>query len=1136
MHQIALSRPLRNALQSSVIKGREVAEASALEALAPYALAQPKAPRHLDDAGRALRNRLRAHARQLGDELAASGKQEIRRLTEEVAYEQWHRILFTRFLVENDLLIHPEFETPVPLAYVEELAQAEERDVWELASEYASRMLPQIFRPGDPTQEVKLPRNRVQELERLVLDLDAAVFKAGDSLGWAYQFWQAKRKDDINASGVKIGKDEVAAVTQLFTEDYMVEFLLHNSLGAWWVANYPDRPLPVDMPYLRYVNVAGEGEKEAATLEPAAGRFEGWPKSLKDFKALDPCCGSGHFMVFLLHLLVPMRMELEELSAAEAVDAVLRENIHALEIDQRCVEIAVFALALAAWTYPAAGGYRPLPRLNVACCGRPITQKESEWLALANGDSRLREGMRALYRTFKDAPVLGSLVNPRLAGGDLFEARFDELEPLLTSALNKERILASDEATEAMLTAAGLLEAARLLSFRYHLVVTNVPYLARGRQNDALKAFCEALYPDAKNDLANVFLERCLELANIEEVGGGTGVVQIVMPQNWLFLTSYKKQRESLLNRVQWNLLARLGPGAFETISGEVVQAVLLTQTQTTSPEDFKLRGIDGSAPRTAQDKAALLRDGLLLAVSQKRQLKNPDVRVAFNEGEHLPLLSQYADGLVGLQTSDDPMFVCGFWEQPNINQDIWELMQGTPEELKWDAGASWLVRWEQGNGLLLSLPTAYPTKGLKAIGKHGVAIHRMGQLYPYVYVKERFHQNVAVVIPKDEQHLPAVWCFCSSASYNEAVREIDQALKVTNATLVKVPFDFAHWEEVARTRYPNGLPKPYSDDPTQWLFHGHPCGSVVWDDAEKYLRHGSLRADKTVLHVATARLLGYLWPAEQDKSMELADEQREWVKRCSLLSKYADTDGIVCIPSVKGERAAADRLLDLLAAAYGDTWTPALLDKLLADAGYAEQSLEDWLRTGFFAQHCKLFHDRPFIWHIWDGERNGFSALVNYHKLDKRLLQTLTFTYLGGWIEEQKRQHAAGVKAAKQLVDSALALQEKLKKILEGEKPCDIFVRWKTLAEQPLGWDPDINDGVRMNIRPFMLVGDVGRKGAGILRDKPNINWNKDRGNDVASAPWYDLGPRYGEKKGARINAHHTTFAEKRNARGAKT
>jgi len=206
-----------------------------------------------------------------------------------------------------------------------------------------------------------------------------------------------------------------------------------------------------------------------------------------------------------------------------------------------------------------------------------------------------------------------------------------------------------------------------------------------------------------------------------------------------------------------------------------------------------------------------------------------------------------------------------------------------------------------------------------------------------------------------------------------------------------------------------------------------------------------------------------------------------------------------------------------------------------MAQADHAGKTLETWLREKFFIQHCKLFNHRPFIWHIWDGLRDGFSVLVNYHRLDHKTLESLIYTYIGDWITRQKHDIAHGVDGAQEKLDAAEVLKKRLELIHEGESPYDIFVRWKPLAEQPVEWDPDLNDGVRMNIRPFLTVPPVGKKGAGVLRDKPNIKWEKDRGQDVPSAPWYHLGPEYGGKEGDRINDHHLTLDEKRKARGGE-
>ncbi|HVA47765.1 MAG TPA: hypothetical protein VNH11_15460 [Pirellulales bacterium] len=297
---------------------------------------------------------------------------------------------------------------------------------------------------------------------------------------------------------------------------------------------------------------------------------------------------------------------------------------------------------------------------------------------------------------------------------------------------------------------------------------------------------------------------------------------------------------------------------------------------------------------------------------------------------------------------------------------------------------------------------------------------------------------------------------------------------------------------------YPHGLPTPHSDDPTQWFFKG------------------DIATSTEAFQVSVARLLGYRWPEQADT--------------CDAIDALADRDGIVCLSSVRGEPGAAQRLLEVLQAAYGGRWSNALLHDLLAAAEQkAAATLDDWLRNSFFEQHCKLFHQRPFLWHLWDGRKDGFSALVNYHKLDHKALENLTYSYLQDWITAQAGDAKQNKTGADLRLKAAQDLQQKLKLILAGEPPYDIFVRWKALAEQAIGWHPDLNDGVRMNIRPFVA--------ADILRKKPNIKWGKDRGKeperDRDEYPWFWQDD---EPVGDRVNDVHLTNAEKQAARERKS
>ena len=381
--------------------------------------------------------------------------------------------------------------------------------------------------------------------------------------------------------------------------------------------------------------------------------------------------------------------------------------------------------------------------------------------------------------------------------------------------------------------------------------------------------------------------------------------------------------------------------------------------------------------------------------------------------------------------------------------------------------------------------------QGVNAWGRRGVAVSLMRQLYCTLYTGEKFDNNVSAVVPDDPSLLPALWAYCTTPEFAERVRQIDQKLNVTNATLVKVPFNLAHWQRVAREKYPHGLPTPSSNDPTQWLLAGHPASSLA------------------PLQVAVARLLGYRWPRQIGQAVSGASPVPE-----DGLEKFVDEDGIVCVPSVRGEAPAAERLRAMLAAAYGKAWSSAKMDELLSAVDYAGSNLEDWLRNGFFDQHNKMFHQRPFIWQIWDGRKDGFSVLVNYHKFDHKLLEKLTYTYLGEWIKKRQEAVANEESGADDRLVKAQQLQDKLKLILEGEVPYDIFVRWKPLEEQPVGWHPDLNDGVRLNIRPFME--------ADVLRKRPNIKWGVDRGKNPPGSPW-------GEE---RDNDRHLTLAEKREAK----
>jgi len=517
---------------------------------------------------------------------------------------------------------------------------------------------------------------------------------------------------------------------------------------------------------------------------------------------------------------------------------------------------------------------------------------------------------------------------------------------------------------------------------------------------------------------------------------------------------------------------------------------------------NMRFAGIDASEAANPAAKATMLCSGHIRVLGQAAQRENPDSRISLGEASAHQLLARYAHGVHGLGSKDAPMFFRQFWERPLPNS-AWELLQTTIDSGCDFGGMEQAVFWQRGEGILHERGSRGEAvlAGAMAWGKSGILVSQMSALPACLYVGDIFDKNAAAIIPRNPTHLPAIWAFCSSPEYAIAVRRIDRALKVTNSTLVKVPFDLVHWQKVASERYLNGLPEPYSDDPTQWLFHGHP-------------RHAEAG---TELHVALARLTGYRWPAETDPEMRLSVEARARIAEAAALPE-ADADGLLALVPVLGERPLADRLRAYCAAAWGDSWTASIEATLIAaacerakDKPPKQPTLDAWLRTHAARQHAKLFHDRPFLWWITDGRADGFTAIAHYHRLTRANLERLAYTVLGDWITRLGTDPRA---------EAARVLQAKLARILEGETPYDIFVRWKPLEKQPLGWDPDLDDGVRLNIRPFIE--------AKVLSFDPNVKYTVDRGKDVASAPWFPV------FNGERRNDHHTSLEEKRAARAA--
>lgn len=845
-------------------------------------------------------------------------------------------------------------------------------------------------------------------------------------IGWAFQEWQRGKKDSLQRQTAPIAAHDISPVTQLFTDADLVADLLAVALPP---------PLRAD------------------------------EEALVRFQLIDPCCGAGHILIGAFRLLQRSFVHEHNWSPQRAAQHLIEHTLHGVEIDAACAEVASLSLGLEvlrslgrnqeAWNFWTALS-------SPIACFLPDEQVSNPALVLSGEQQDFAASLGSLVSSARLAdPSLATLA-PQLR---------DERQADPVAAASGNEHVHPTHIWPSSAEPQRLGRALTMLEQRYDAVCTNVPFLARGKQGPLLRAFCAHYYASSRHDLANVFLDRCLELTHQDG-----GQAHVLMPQNWLFLTSYKTQRQRLLRDYTWQRLHLLGEGSFESGGAAGAFAILL-HLQNRAPN----ANTHCLLERRSNEGFSRKESALSVEVLQSSFLERSDARIVWPSfTETHPPLSKYADAFVGLQTGDDPRYLRAFWELDAPDPRIWQPLLGTPDAFAHQDGDTWLVRWEEGKGPLHASPGARADQGAKAVGQLGIAIHRLRRIFAYDFTGTRFHQNIAVIVPRDPEHYAAIRAFCHAPAFETAVRQLDQKLNVTNRTLTDVPFDLAFWQQQATTSPHNPI-----ENPTPF-------------------RQRSFQGSAPAPYTATiqlARFLGYRWPTE---SRARTPEHARWYL---LLHEQHHAED----PTVEDFHAS----LVHERAEPGHTSS----DALSADV----QSLRAWLRDQFFEEHCRLFLERPFLWHIWDGEPDGFAIILRYHRLDRAGLHTILHGPLARWLQSLQPQNSSRTPADRErLFTAATKLQQRLQAIHTGKAPYDVFVRWKPASAQPQGWDPDWNDGVRVNLRPFLEDPPVQTAGAGILRHRPRVHYGKDRGNDGPASQWPELGELHGGRRGDRINDHH--------------
>ena len=406
-------------------------------------------------------------------------------------------------------------------------------------------------------------------------------------IGWLYQFYISEKKDkvfDDLKKNKKITPENIPAATQLFTPHYIVRYLVENSLGRLWMLNRPNSQI--------FQNMKDQG-KECYYIEPSEPEIDFLRiNKPEDLKLCDPACGSGHMLVYAFDLLYAIYEE-EGVDPSEIPEKILTHNLYGIEIDERAGELAAFALTMKARAKQRRFFRKPVqPNICVLQAIHFDETEINEYMDFV-GQDIFTLGLKATLSQFEEADNFGSLIRPQVTNvqGMLEILNAKDVSSHLFYSLTHKKVLQ-------------VLNQADFLSPKYQVVIANPPYMGGKGMSGRMGAWVKVNYPDSKSDLFAMFIERNLELAVKK------GAVAMITMQSWMFLSSYEKLRNSILDKHTIISMAHLGARAFDSIGGEVVSTTAFVLENAHHPE-YKgayVRLVDGNseAEKQASFKAAL--------------------------------------------------------------------------------------------------------------------------------------------------------------------------------------------------------------------------------------------------------------------------------------------------------------------------------------------------------------------------------------------------------------------------------------------------------------------------------------------------------------------------------------------------
>ena len=682
-------------------------------------------------------------------------KEAFEYIVEEVAYTWFNRLIAIRFMEVNDFLpsgvrvlssensakAEPDFVTN-PFETDLEFTPYEQDRIMQLKDEKKDdelfRMLfikqcnklhdvlPELFEKTDDYTELLLTISFTDSegvVSHLVNDIDEDDFnveKEGqvEIIGWLYQYYNIEPKADVFArvGGTKISKEQIPAATQLFTPDWIVRYMVENSLGRLWLEGHSNENLKSEWKY--YLDEAEQEPEVQKQLEEIRNEYKNITP--EEIKVIDPCMGSGHILVYAFDVLMQI-YEGYGYMQREAAKSILINNIHGLDIDTRAYQLAYFAIMMKARQYNRRILNENIrPNLFAIQESNEISKELIDFIA--DGSNDLKSDLIKLCDELKDATEYGSIVNVSIINFDALFARIEEIKNNFYGDIFGQGY--QRETVEFVLP---LIKQAKTMAQKYDVVITNPPYMAVSAGSAKLNDYVKFNYPDSKTDMFAVFIERCNQMTK------KNCFYALITMHSWMFLSSYETLRGKILSYNFINM-AHLGARAFEEIAGEVVQTVAWVQRKSNETDyivSFK-RLIDFNSQQLKEEEF-LNKEGHLYKTTTTAFEKIPGTPFAYWASKQVvncfsnnKSIDDLAYPRQGLATGNNERFLRLWHEVNNVdisrNSKCQEDFFGTKKKYvpynkggafrKWYANIEWIIRFDKPNfDILQTVGNHLPSK-----------------------------------------------------------------------------------------------------------------------------------------------------------------------------------------------------------------------------------------------------------------------------------------------------------------------------------------------------------------------------------------------------------------------------------------